>query len=129
LVQIEQRIVRFASIASWAFLLFFIAAGLCFFPFRFTLGIASGGLIAVVNFHLLSRTLKKSLNPKKPAPMYVVLGKYYIRFTASGLLIFVLISRRVVHPVGLFIGVSVVVAGIAMALLHELKNTSVKEAC
>ena len=120
-MQIEERIVRFASRASWALLLLFIAAGLCFFPFRFTLGIASGGLIAAVNFHLLSRTLKKALNPKMPARIYVVLGKYYIRFIASGAIIFVLISRGFVHPLGLFMGVSVVVAGIAMALLHELR--------
>lgn len=57
-----------------------------------------------------------------------MIAKYYVRFIASGVIIFFLISKHVVNPLGLFIGLSVVVASIIMATLFELKHLMVKEA-
>jgi hypothetical protein len=58
----------------------------------------------------------------------VILGKYYIRFTISGLMIFVLISEHFVDPLGLFVGLSVVVASIMLATIRELTKYIFKEA-
>ncbi len=93
-----------------------------------TLGIIAGGLIVTVNFHLLYRTLKKSLTPPHLASPNVVLIKYYIRFFISGLIILLLIAGGYVNPLGLFIGLSVVVASIMLATLYEVKNNIFKEA-
>jgi hypothetical protein len=57
-----------------------------------------------------------------------VLVKYYIRFAVSGLIIFFLISGGHVHPLGLFVGLSVVVASIFLAALCEVKKLIFKEA-
>ena len=93
-----------------------------------TLGILAGGLIVTINFHLLYRTLKKSLTPPHLASPNVVLVKYYIRFIISALIILLLISKDFVNPLGLFIGLSVVVASIMLATLYILKNNIFKEA-
>ncbi len=94
----------------------------------FARGIILGGLIVTVNFHLLYRTLKKAFTPGRLLSPNIILAKYYIRFIVSGLIIFILISRHIVNPIGLFIGLSVVVVSIMLATLLEIKNLFLKEA-
>jgi len=102
--------------------------GLILAPPAFARGIIFGGLIVTVNFHLLSRTLKKAFIPSQLSSHGVILAKYYIRFIFSGLLIFILIRQHFVAPLGLFIGLSVVVVSITLATIFELKNLIFKEA-
>lgn len=127
-MDIQQRILLFVTRANW---ILFSAAGLIGLvvaPPDFARGIIFGGLIVTVNFHLLARTLKRALAPPNLASPNAVLAKYYIRFVASGLIIFVLIAGRFVNPVGLILGLSVVVASIILATLRELKKLIFKEA-
>ena len=58
----------------------------------------------------------------------MVLAKYYLRFLVSGFIIFLLIAGRIVHPVGLVIGLSIVVFSIILATLCEVKKLILKEA-
>jgi len=95
---------------------------------KFFLGVLLGGLIVTVNFALLFRTLKTALAPGSTSGYGPVLAKYYLRFMASAIIISVLMATRVVHPIGLIVGLSVVVASILAALVNELKFHSVKEA-
>jgi ATP synthase I chain len=127
-VEIQERLVKFVTRANWV--LFFIAGltGLFFMPPDFALGIICGGLIVTINFHLLYRTLKKAFKPPHLASVRVILGKYYMRFIASGILIFILISKHFVNPLGLFIGLSVVVVSIIIATVRELTKSIFKEA-
>jgi hypothetical protein len=105
-----------------------VLVGLVAFQFDVALGIFAGGLIVTVNFHLLARTLKKSLTPPHLVSHNVIIAKYYVRFIASGVIIFFLISGHYVDPLGLFVGLSVVVASIVVATVRELKNLIFKEA-
>jgi hypothetical protein len=127
-MQIQQRLVKFVTCTNW--IIFFIATivGLIMSPPDFARGIIFGGLIVTVNFHLLSRTLKKALTPPQLSSHNVILAKYYIRFIASGFIIFVLISKNLVHPLGLILGLSVVVASITLATMYELTKLIFKEA-
>ena len=125
---IQQRLLTFILRSNWILLILTAAVGYLKAPPDVTLGIIAGGLIVSVNFHLLHRTLKKSLKPPHLASPNVVLLKYYIRFIISGLIIFLLIAGDYVNPLGLFIGLSVVVASITLATLYEVKNTFFKEA-
>lgn len=125
---IQQRILTFITRANW---ILFAAASLCGLALTspgFASGIIFGGLIVTINFHLLARTLKKALTPPHLSSHNVVLAKYYIRFVISGGVIFFLISRHWVEPLGLFIGLSVVVASIMLATVCEFKKLIFKEA-
>jgi hypothetical protein len=51
-----------------------------------------------------------------------------MRFIASALIIFILISKHYVDPIGLFIGLSIVVASITIATMCEFKKLIFKEA-
>ena len=127
-MEIQERLVKFVTRANWV--LFFIAGltGLFFMPPDFAMGIICGGLIVTINFHLLYRTLKKAFRPPHLASTRVILGKYYMRFIASGIIIFILISDHFVNPLGLFIGLSVVVMSITIATVRELTKYIFKEA-
>jgi hypothetical protein len=127
-VDIQQRLLKFVTHSNW--ILFFVASliGLILLPPDFAKGIIFGGLIVTINFHLLYRTLKKALRPSRLSSHRVVLAKYYIRFLISGLIIFVLISGHYVDPLGLFIGLSIVVASIILATMCELTKQIFKEA-
>jgi hypothetical protein len=127
-VDIQQRLLKFVTHSNW--ILFFVASliGLILLPPDFAKGIIFGGLIVTINFHLLYRTLKKALRPSRLSSHRVVLAKYFIRFLISGLIIFVLISGHYVDPLGLFIGLSIVVASIILATMCELTKQIFKEA-
>jgi hypothetical protein len=127
-VEIQQRLLQFILRANW--ILFFATSifGFAVAAPDFVRGIVCGGLIVTINFHLLYRTLRSALTPPHLASIRVVLAKYYMRFIASGLIIFVLISGHFVDPLGLFIGLSVVVVSIITATMCELTKLIFKEA-
>jgi prepilin signal peptidase PulO-like enzyme (type II secretory pathway) len=127
-LDIQQRIIHFVTRCNW--ILFGVAtiAGFAIFARSVALGILFGGLLVTVNFHLLAKTLKKALTPPHLASYNVVLAKYYLRFLISGFIIFLLIAGRIVHPVGLVFGLSVVVFSIILATIYEVKKLLLKEA-
>ena len=127
-MKIQQRILKFVTRTNW--ILFSVASivGLIISPPHFAMGIIFGGLIVTINFHLLYRTPKNGPTPPPPSSPRGHLPKYYVRFIVSALIIFVLISRHYVHPVGLFIGLSVVVVSIMLATMCEFKKLFFKEA-
>ncbi len=127
-MNVQARILRFVTRSNWILLIVTTAAGLVLAQVDFALGIAAGGLIVTINFHLLARTLKKALRPPHLASHHSIIAKYYLRFIASGVIIFMLIAGHCVDPLGLFIGLSVVVASIFTATALEFSKLIFKEA-
>jgi len=125
---IQQRLLQFITRTNWILLVLASLIGALVFSPAFFRGVAFGGLIVTVNFHLLSRTLKKALTPPHLASHHRILAKYYVRFTISGVNIFLLIANRIVDPLGLFVGLSIVVASIMLATLCEVTKLILKEA-
>lgn len=127
-MEIQHRLIKFITYTNW--ILFFIASilGFVISPPAFAKGIFFGGLIVTINFHMLSRTLKNALTPPHLSSYNVILAKYYVRFVVSGIIIFILIAKGYVNPIGLIIGLSIVVASIILATIFELKRLIFKEA-
>ena len=86
------------------------------------------GLLVTINFHLLAASLRKSLTPPHLTSHNVVIAKYYLRFIGSGFIIFILIAGNYVNPLGLIIGLSVVVCSIMLATMCEIAKLIFKEA-
>ena len=127
-MEIQTRLLKFVTLSNWVILCLAGLVGLMVAPPAFVRGIVCGGLIVTINFHLLYRTLKKALTPPHLASHNAVLAKYYVRFAVSGLLIFALIATRFVNPLGLVVGLSIVVASIMLAAACEVKRMIFKEA-
>lgn len=127
-MEIQHRLIKFITRTNW--ILFFIAGilGFVISPPAFAKGIFFGGLIVTINFHMLSRTLKNALTPPHLSSYNVILAKYYVRFVVSGIIIFILVAKGYVNPIGLIIGLSIVVASIILATIFELKRLIFKEA-
>ncbi len=127
-MHIERKLLRFITLTNWILFCAVTVCGFIFAPGRFAWGILSGGFIVTINFHMLYRSLRQALTPPHLSNTRVVLGKYYIRFLASAVIIFVLIADHYVHPLGLIIGLSVVVTSIFIATLNEIGKIIFKEA-
>ncbi len=125
---VQQRILKFVTLSNWILFAAASMVGLLIASPDLASGIIAGGLIAVINFHLLYRTLKQSLTPPHVTSPMVVILKYYIRFIISAVIICLLIAGDVVHPLGLFIGLSIVVASIILGTIREITKLSSKEA-
>lgn len=127
-MRIERRLLRFITWTNWILFSVVTISGFVLAPGRFAWGIVAGGLIVTINFHLLYRSLKRSLMPPYIADTRAVLGKYYLRFLASAVIIFILIADDMVNPLGLIIGLSVVVTSIFIATFNEIRRIIFKEA-
>jgi hypothetical protein len=127
-VEIQQRILIFVTRTNWILFAAASIIGFLLFPANYARGVLFGGLLVTVNFHLLARTLRKALTPPHRSSHNVVIAKYFLRFIGSGFIIFVLIAGQFVHPVGLIIGLSVVVFSIILATLREFTILIFKEA-
>ena len=99
-MEIQQRILKFVTRTNWILLAAAGIYGIYLTPAEFARGIIYGGLIVTVNFHMLSRTLKKAFAPERLSSYNVILAKYYVRFMVTGFIIFVLISQHIVNPLG-----------------------------
>jgi len=127
-VLIERRLLRFITWTNWVLFSVLTISGFVLAPGPFAWGILAGGLIVSVNFHLMYRSLKHSLSPPHVADTGSVLGKHYLRFFVSAIIIFVLIADDYVNPLGLIIGLSVVVTSIFIATFNEIRRIIFMEA-
>jgi ATP synthase I chain len=117
--------VRLMNGAVFALLLL---GSLILMPPLFTLGVGMGGLIVLINFHLLSRILKKAFIPDRLARPKVVIAKYYLRLLGTGLILYFLIAKKIVDPLGLVVGLSVVVINLTLLGCNEMRKILFREA-
>jgi len=95
----------------------------------FAFGVAMGGLIVLVNFHLLYRILQKAFIPDHLASPKSVIIKYYLRLLGTGLVLYFLIAKRLVDPLGLVVGLSVVVINLTLLGCNEMRKILFKPSC
>ena len=127
-MDIQKRILTFVTRSNWVLFLAASITGFLLLPADFARGVLFGGLLVTLNFHLLAGTLRKALTPPQLSSHNVIIAKYYLRFIGSGFIIFILIAGNYVNPVGLIIGLSVVVFSIMLATLCEVTKLIFKEA-
>jgi hypothetical protein len=124
---------RRLKIANWLVLAVLTAAGFIWQGQEFALGILAGGLVAVINFHLLHQALKGMLeraaagSPEEargPAKAFFA-ARQMLRFLALLVIIFLLVGYGWVNIFGLVVGLSTVVLTLILAAIIEvikLKN-------
>ncbi len=106
----------------------FLAASLVLWNLDFSLGILAGGVLAVVNFRFLHRSLKKQFGyGRRPSVMGVV-GRSYLRFAATGVIILILLKFDLVNPIALLVGLSVVVLNLTLSGFSLARRALAKEA-
>ncbi len=120
---IHQRLLGFISRANWVvFILFLMVSPYVPLP-DFTLGVVCGGLLVTLNFHLAYRSLNRAFQGGRPPKFPVVMAKHYLRFLITAVVIFLLISNGIGNPLGLLLGLSVVVVSLLAASVVEARRS------
>lgn len=126
----SAQLIKKVQVSSLVLCLILTLAGGIFISVNFALGILAGGIIASFNFHWLQKTLRKIFDQQVvfggKAIYYV---KYYLRLIIVGIILYELIVNKMVHPLGLITGLSVVVINIMVIAFTEMwKIIRAKEA-
>jgi hypothetical protein len=126
---------RHLKAANWAVLAVLVLGGLIWQGKEFALGVLVGGLVVVVNFHVLDRLLQNTLNRARVGPGWDkgtaqawFAGKHLLRFFALVAIIAVLVIKEWVNIWGLVVGLSTVVLSLTLVGLNEARKIMKKEA-
>ena len=126
---------RHLKIANWSVLAVLVLAGYLWLGQEFALGVLVGGLVAVINFHLLHQALRGTFgrigaDPQEGASQARAWFAFrqLLRFFALLAIIFLLVGQGWVNIFGLLVGLSTVVLTLMLAALHETIKLKNKEA-
>lgn len=122
----QRRILNFIKHSNIALFYLTTIFSVLTMSFNFTLGVLLGGLLVTVNFKLMCNSVEEALSPPHYTPIGPALVKHYIRFMVSVIIISGLIVLGVVHPLGLIIGLSVVVISFLLAAFRESVRLFIK---
>ena len=124
-----QRFHNILRMLNWLVLLCFSLASYFSMSPYWTAGVILGGLVAIANFNVLQHTVRRAFSPEgiHQGARFSIVGKYYLRLLALGVILYVLITRGWIDPVGLAVGLSTVVLsivglGIGLALRIRTKE-------
>jgi hypothetical protein len=115
---------------NWLVLLALSSAGYFIMSPFWTAGVILGGLIAIANFNVLQHTIRGAFSPEgiHQGARFSIVGKYYLRLLALGVIIYFLITRGWIDPVGLVVGLSTVMFGIIGFGISMVLRTRTREA-
>ncbi|MCF8129155.1 MAG: ATP synthase subunit I [Deltaproteobacteria bacterium] len=115
---------------NWVILLILGAASGLFMTVQFTLGVILGGLIIIANFSLLHKTMRNAFSDQgaMKGKKMALIAKFYFRLAIMGLIIYILITNGWVNPLGLAVGLSIVVLSILNFGIRAAFRTSSREA-
>jgi len=115
---------------NWVILFILGALSGVFMEVQFTLGVILGGLIIIANFSLLHHTMRNAFSDQSAVKgkKMALIAKFYFRLAIMGLIIYILITEAWVNPVGLVVGLSIVVLSILNFGIRAAFRTSSREA-
>ncbi len=97
---------------------------------NFTSGLVAGGLLIIFNFNIFERSIRAAFCSSSGFRFSkaAAIAKYYFRLLFMGMVIFILLKQSWVHPVGLLLGLSIVVISIIGLGVKLLMKTFPREA-
>lgn len=112
---------------NWILLVLLSAGSFAFLSRKFALGVLVGGILAIANFFLMKRSLRRALDPQRRGKSrFFYLLKYFLRFVALGLFIALLLIKGWVSPFGILLGLSIIVIGIALVGFDEARKLNIR---
>ncbi len=124
---------RHLKIANWVVLAILVASGYWWGGREFALGVLVGGLVVVINFHLLHRFLKGTLEraqidkENKARAQAFFAAKQLLRFLALVVIVYGLVAHGWVNVIGLVVGLSTVVLTLTLLAIYEVIKLKNKE--
>ncbi len=130
----EEFPIHRVDILNWIVAAILSIGAWLYYPGLMAKSVLIGGLLANISYLFLKKDLKIFLQGKlllsgkmqKAKTQFYL--KYYMRLGALSLILFVLISKHIAHPLGLLIGLSAVVFSIGITLASVVKKFYFKTA-
>ncbi len=115
---------------NWIVLGIIGALSSVFMSAAFTLGVIIGGFMVIANFSVLQHTIRCAFSDLGAfqGKKLGLIAKSYFRLAFMGLVIYMVITNGWVHPLGLVIGLSVVIFSIVGFGIRSAWKTSSREA-
>ncbi|MBW2617019.1 MAG: ATP synthase subunit I [Deltaproteobacteria bacterium] len=126
----KDKLLRQIKTNNWIFLLILGSLSSVFMRATFTLGVILGGLIIIANFSVLQHTIRSAFSDQGAmrGKKISVIAKFYFRLAIMGLIIYILITNGWVNPLGLTVGLSIVIFSILSFGIRTAWKTSSREA-
>jgi hypothetical protein len=126
----KEKLLRQIKTNNWIFLLILGSLSSVFMSATFTLGVILGGLIIIANFSVLQHTIRSAFSDQGAmrGKTISIIAKYYFRLAIMGLIIYILITNGWVNPIGLAVGLSIVIFSILSFGIRTAWKTSSREA-
>jgi len=126
----REKLIRHIRTNNWIILLIAGSISSVFMGTDFTLGVIIGGLMVIANFSMLHHTIRSAFSDLGAfqGRKLGLIAKSYFRLAFMGLVIYMVITKGWVHPLGLVIGLSVVTFSIIGFGVRSAWKTSSREA-
>ncbi len=105
---------------NWIILLVLVLISLFWQSMPVTMGVLSGGVLVIINYRWLGRSLFKMLGNPHPAMQKGFKRNYLFRLLFISSSIYILLVRGGVHPLALVVGLSVVIINLAVTTAKRL---------
>ena len=118
------------KVLNWLILLVLSVVSYFVMSPAWTLGVILGGFVIIANFSMLQHTIRQAFSSEGNMirGKAAIIAKYYLRLVGLGIMIYLLITRGWVDPVGLAVGLSTVVLSIVIMGIHMALKTRTREA-
>lgn len=126
----REKLLKQIKTTNWIFLLILGSLSSVFMSATFTLGVILGGFIIIANFSVLQHTIRSAFSDQgvMRGKKISIIAKFYFRLAFMGLIIYILITTGWVNPLGLTVGLSVVIFSILSFGIRTVWKTSSREA-
>lgn len=126
----RDKLLKQVGTDNWIILLILGSLSSVFMSAPFTLGVISGGLIIIANFSVLQHTIRSAFSDHGAfrGKKLALIAKSYFRLAFMGLIIYILITKGWVDPIGLAVGLSIVIFSILNLGIRSAWGTSSREA-
>jgi hypothetical protein len=129
-VRDRDKLIDHIRTNNWIILLIAASLSFVFMSAAFTLGVIIGGFLVIANFSVLQHTIRSAFSDLGAfqGKKLGLIAKSYFRLAFMGLIIYMVITNGWVHPLGLAIGLSVVIFSIIGFGIRSAWKTSSREA-
>ena len=117
--QDDQLLVVMAQ-RNWIILIILVLGSLIWQSLPVTMGVLAGGVLVIINYRWLGRSLFKVLGNPIPGMEKGFKRNYLFRLIFIASSIYLLLVRAEVHPIALMVGLSVVVINLLVTIAKRL---------
>ncbi len=124
----EDFPIHWVTTLNWILAGIFTGVAWLYYPLFIAKGVFIGSLLANISYLVLKRDLKNFLQGKLLLNGNVQMAKnkfyfkHYVKLAVLAAILYFLVSMHIAHPIGLLIGLSVVVISITITTISAVKK-------